>query len=208
VPVTAVQSLISGTPGGSPVENVLLDEKCVITKSGVKIPYDLLVSTLSIDYLLNYKFGKLRYAGYDIKPMIIEKDYYAMFNDQPVSMTYFPEKEHLHGRITDYKTFQKKEDSPAYKNRTIITVETPSMHSELYPYYDEENLNLFDQYLSEVSKNNSVITFGRNGLYRYLTTDTTTEMAFRLLKYLDSWKELSDNERLNAYKVIRGDWNN
>ena len=52
------------------------------------------------------------------------------------------------------------------------------------------------------------MSFGRLGLYKYLTTDTTVEMAFRAIEFLNRWEKLDFKGRLNAYKFIRGDWNN
>ena len=67
---------------------------------------------------------------------------------------------------------------------------------------------LFNKYLEETAKTKNIITFGRLGLYKYLTSDTTIEMVFRLRKFLNSWKTMSINKRILAYKNIRGDWNN
>ena len=53
-----------------------------------------------------------------------------------------------------------------------------------------------------------IVTFGRKGLYKYLTTDTATEMALRLRDHLFSWEALSTEARYAAYQEIRGSWNN
>ena len=45
---------------------------------------------------------------------------------------------------------------------------------------DDKNIEMFDKYLIEASKYKNLITFGRLGLYKYLTTDTTVAMVFRL----------------------------
>jgi hypothetical protein len=46
------------------------------------------------------------------------------------------------------------------------------------------------------------------GLYKYLTSDTTVEMAFRAMDYISNWSNLAANNRLKAYSNIRGDWKN
>lgn len=58
------------------------------------------------------------------------------------------------------------------------------------------------------AKHKDIITFGRKGLYKYLTTDTTTEMALRLQKFFDSWQNMDVDNRLDAYNAVRGNWNN
>ena len=62
-------------------------------------------------------------------------------------MTYYPEANVPYTRITDYGSFQRKEECPTYRGRTIVTVETPSASSELYPSTDRESLGLFDRYV-------------------------------------------------------------
>ncbi|NES69772.1 MAG: hypothetical protein F6K24_33430 [Okeania sp. SIO2D1] len=190
------------------VSNVDLEKKEVILDSGTTISYDMLISTMSIDKLFGYPYGKLKYSGYEIEPVILERDYYGEFNSKPISMTYFPEKDHIQARITDYKSFQKKETLETYQGRTIITIEKPSHQQEFYPSNDSENAKLLEKYLELAATHKDVITFGRKGLYKYLTTDTTTEMALRLQKYFPDWQELNVASRLDAYNIVRGNWNN
>jgi len=190
------------------VSKVDLEKKEVILDSGTTISYDMLISTMSIDKLFGYPYGKLKYSGYEIEPVILERDYYGEFNSKPISMTYFPEKDHIQARITDYKSFQKKETLETYQGRTIITIEKPSHKQEFYPSNDSENAKLLEKYLELAATHKDVITFGRKGLYKYLTTDTTTEMALRLEKYFPDWQQLDVASRLDAYNIVRGNWNN
>ncbi|MFC1593797.1 UDP-galactopyranose mutase [Candidatus Omnitrophota bacterium] len=190
------------------VERIDFNAQEVIIKNGERIKYDLLLSTLSIDELFENRLGQLRYSGYEIAPKILRQDCYASFNSKPISMTYFPEKRYPYTRITDYKTFQKKDKSSAYHGRIIVTVETPSKKHKLYPFMDEANETLFDDYVRIASDHPQVISLGRKGLYKYLTIDTTTEMILRLRKYLVGWDRLNPSKRYKAYQEIRGDWSN
>ena len=122
-------------------------------------------------------------------------------------MLYFPEKKFKHCRITNYGSFQQKKSFP-YNNKTILTIEKPNNNIRLYPRLDKKNLKLFQKYLQETSKINNLITFGRLGLYKYLTSDTTIEMVFRLRNFLNKWRGMSFEKRILAYKKIRGDWKN
>jgi len=162
---------------------------------------------MNIDEMMQYKFGKLDYAGYKIIPKIIEKNKRFKLDNKPISMTYFPEKKIKYCRVSDYGTFQQKKDYP-YDKRTLVTYEYPDRNIRLYPFTDKKNNILFEKYLSEIAKIKNVISFGRLGLYKYLTSDTTVEMAFRLMPFINNWKNLNNENRLKKYKIIRGNWSN
>ena len=189
------------------IKKINLKKNLIITSSNETINYDFLISTLNIDELHNFKFGKLYYAGYEIKTKVIEKSKAQKLDGKYISMLYFPEKKFKQSRITNYGSFQQKKSFP-YKNKTILTIEKPNNNIRLYPRLDKKNLKLFQKYLQETSKIDNLITFGRLGLYKYLTSDTTIEMVFRLRNLLNKWRGMSFEKRILAYKKIRGDWKN
>lgn len=189
------------------ISRINLKEKNVIMDCGNKMSFDMVISTMPIDELFNYKFEKLRYAGYRIKPVILNRKHHLLLENQPVSMTYYPGEEFPYCRVTDYGSFQKKEDFP-YNNSTIITYEYSDENVRLYPFMDKENLNKFDKYLKEAANYPHLLTFGRMGLYKYLTTDTTVEMAFRTMTFFKEWMNMDPGSRYQAYKKIRGTWSN
>ena len=189
------------------IKKISLKKNLIITSGNETINYDFLISTLNIDELHNFKFGKLDYAGYEIKTKVIEKSKAQKLDGKYISMLYFPEKKFKHCRITNYGSFQQKKSFP-YNNKTILTIEKPNNNIRLYPRLDKKNLKLFQKYLQETSKINNLITFGRLGLYKYLTSDTTIEMVFRLRNFLNKWRGMSFEKRILAYKKIRGDWKN
>ena len=189
------------------VKKVDFRSNVVILDNNYKIKYDLCISTMNIDELMDYKYGKLDYAGYRIIPKIINKNQQFKLDNKPISMTYFPEKRFKYCRISDYGTFQQKNDYP-YDNRTIVTYEYPDRKIRLYPFTDKKNNLLFEKYLREISKFKNIITFGRLGLYKYLTSDTTVEMVFRLIPLIKNWKKFNTENRFMKYKFIRGNWSN
>ena len=188
------------------IKKVLPKQNIILTNNNEKIKYDFLISTQNIDELHNFKFGKLQYAGYEIKTKIINKNNVYKLDKKPISMVYFPEERYKYCRITNYGTFQQKKHYP-YDAKTILTIETPNNNIRLYPKLDQKNLKLFKKYLSETAKFKNIVTFGRLGLFKYLTSDTTIEMAFRFRKFLNSWKNMSVKKRILAYEKIRGGWN-
>jgi len=189
------------------VKKVDFKEKHVLIQNGNRIKYDFLISTMHIDELFGYSRGKLDYAGYRIRPEIIDRKHFAMLDATPIAMTYYPDLSVPHCRVSDYGSFQKKNDYP-YDNRTIVTFETPDNSCRFYPFTDEKNEMKFKEYLNLASQEDCVLSFGRMGLYKYLTSDTTVEMAFRAMDYISNWSNLAANNRLKAYFNIRGDWKN
>lgn len=188
------------------IKKIFPKQNIILTDSNEKIKYDFLISTQNIDELHDFKFGKLQYAGYEIKTKIIDIKDSLKLDKKPISMIYFPETKYKHCRVTNYGTFQQKKHYP-YNKKTILTIETPNNNIRLYPRLDEKNLNLFKKYLGETAKYKNIVTFGRLGLFKYLTSDTTIEMAFRFKHFLNIWKNMSIEKRISAYEKIRGGWN-
>ena len=189
------------------VKKVDFNQSRIILNGNHQLKFDLCISSMNIDELLNYKFGKLDYAGYKIETKIIKKTEEKKIDNKVISMLYFPEKKFTHCRITNYGSFQNKKDFP-YNDRTILTIEYPDNSVRLYPFTDKKNLDNFERHIKSLSQINNIVTFGRLGLYKYLTTDTTVEMAFRLIPFIKKWKSLSSEKRFLAYKIVRGDWSN
>lgn len=197
------------------IRDIDLDRGVLIDSDGNKFFGDVIISTLSIDRLLNFKYGELDYSGYTIEPVVIEKEYYHPadpMTGRRYSMVYYPEKEVKHCRITEYKSFNHKADHPAYRGRTVITIETPSRKARFYPFVDSKNEDKFRKYIEEFSLRSNIIPLGRMGLYKYTTIDTATEQIFRLMDAIGpnfrTWEHMTPSVRTDAYYTIRGSWNN
>ena len=190
------------------VVGIDFDKNEIITGDGQRFSYHLLISTLAIDALFDFSLGRLDFAGYEIRPDVIDREWYLTYTGAPVSMVYYPGRETEYTRVTDYKTFNHKKDRPEYREKTIITREYPSKKNRFYPFYDDRNKRLLEKYLAMAATYSNVVTFGRLGLYKYLTVDTTTEMAFRLSAVLKMWPRLTVQKRYETYMQIRGEWYN
>lgn len=182
-------------------------QNCTVTDANSEsYTGDFLISTLSLDRLLDYKFGHLRYSGYDIEPVIFEQDYYHPENPRTgrhYGMVYYPEKDIRYTRTTEYKCFNRKENDKAYAGRSVVTIETPSKTAKFYPFMDAENEERYNAYVKDLSGLPNVASLGRMGLYKYQTIDTTTQQIFRFKKYFDTWSEMTPDERRDAYRIIR-----
>jgi len=193
------------------IKNIDTDKTTITDSSGATIQGDIIISTLSLDTLFQYKFGELEYRGYLIEPKIINQEYFHLQNPDSkkhYSMVYYPEPNVPYTRTTEYKCFNHKAGDEAYHGRTIITVETPSKSAKFYPFMDKTNENKFSQYIKHLANYPNLVSLGRLGLYKYTTLDTTTQQVFRFIEKFASWKMYNAEERLNNYHYIRGSWNN
>ena len=188
------------------IENVDIDSTEVRDESGVTHTGDFIVSTLSIDTLFDYAYGELAYTGYDIEPIIYNKDYCHPQNPRTgnhYSMVYYPEEDKKYTRSTEYKCFNNKAAQDSYRGRTIVTFETPSRESRFYPFMDEKNEELFQKYLKRIASFGNVCSLGRMGLYKYQTIDTTAEQTMKFLKELREWERMTTQQRMDAYLRMR-----
>jgi len=180
----------------------------IVLADGSEHGFDLVINTMSIDTVFEYVDGVLDYAGYLIEPKIIEKEFAHPahpVNGKICSMVYYPEGGVPQTRTTEYKCFNNKSGTPAFKGRTVITVETPVRDSEhrFYPFSDAKNEELFSKYIARASAYSKFVSLGRMGLYKYQTLDTTTAQVFRLMKELGEWQTLDASARQAAYQRIR-----
>jgi len=183
----------------------------IVDDNGNSYQGDMLVSTISIDTLFNNKFGELDYRGYRIEPKVLYQHSFHPIDPETgknYSMVYYPEKETLYTRTTEYKWFNHKATEAAYQGKTVITIETPSDKLRFYPMMSPANEQKLAKYLNLLSKSPKLVSIGRMGLYKYTTLDTTTQQVFRFMEKFASWNEMSPEERFKAYHYIRGDWHN
>ena len=135
--------------------------------------YDIIVSTISPELLLNNAFGELRWMGRDFMkivlpvPQVLPENiffqYYA--NDEPFT------------RIVEYKKFYKYES-----NQTLLGIEIPSKSNKYYPYPTKRDQDIAKLYLDSLPPN--VFSIGRAGSYRYIDMDDIIGQCFSLVKEL------------------------
>jgi UDP-galactopyranose mutase len=121
---------------------------------------DILVSTISPDILLDYKYGELPYMGRDFMKIIlpIEK-----ITPEPYFFIHYPNDEQF-TRIFEYKLLTK------YKSKnTLIGIEFPSKKNKLYPYPIKSEILKAKKYIDELPAD--VYSIGRAGKYHYDNQD-------------------------------------
>lgn len=125
--------------------------------NGEWVQYDIIVSTVSPEIILNNAFGPLRWIGRDFFKIVLPvaevfpKSVYFLYyaNDEPFT------------RIVEYKKFYEY-DSPT----TLLGLEIPSFSNKLYPYPTTEDRALAQKYLDVLPE--KVFSIGRAGTYRYI----------------------------------------
>ncbi len=148
-------------------------EKRRVKIAGQWQQYDIIISTLSPEVILNNAFGELRWAGRDFFKIILPVKealpkeafflYYA--NDEPFT------------RLVEYKKFYDY-DSP----NTLLGLEIPSTKNKLYPYPMKKDQAIAQQYFDAMPER--VYSIGRNGTYRYLDVGMILEQCMSLAKNL------------------------
>lgn len=118
--------------------------------------FDIVVSTISPEIILNNGFGPLRWMGRELWKIVLpvrevfpEHVYFLYYaNDEPFT------------RMVEYKKFYRY-DSPT----TLIAMEVPSMKNKLYPYPLKAEQAQAQRYLDALPDN--VFSIGRAGRYDY-----------------------------------------
>jgi len=135
--------------------------------------YDIIITTLSPEVILNNRYGELRWAGRDFFKIVLPvkealpKEIYFLYyaNDEPFT------------RIVEYKKFYDY-DSPT----TLLGVEIPSNKNKLYPFPMRRDQDLAQKYQDDLPE--KVFSIGRNATYRYLDVGMILDQCMELVKKL------------------------
>ncbi len=134
---------------------------------------DIIISTISLDELFNYKYNKLKYRGRDFIKMlfpierITPESYYFLYyaGDEPYT------------RIVEYKLLT------GYKSKeTLLVMEIPSDKNNLYPYTIKKDVDEANKYKELLPKN--VFSVGRLGTYKYQCMDEIIANCLNIIKNL------------------------
>jgi UDP-galactopyranose mutase len=135
--------------------------------------YDIIVSTISPEVIMNNAFGPLRWVGRDFLKIVLPAKevfppnvyflYYA--NEEPFT------------RIVEYKKFYQYESST-----TLLILEVPSFNNKLYPYPTKKDRAQAQKYFDALPE--GVYSIGRAGSYRYLDMDDIIQQCMDLVAKL------------------------
>ena len=149
--------------------NIILNKKITkvdIDKTTVhindeKFSADLIISTVSPDFLFENCWGELAYVGREFYKIVLPIE--QVLPDD-VYFLYYPNENEQQTRVTEFKKFTKHKS----KN-SLITLEVPSLKNKLYPTMRKDQVTLAEKYLNALPE--SVKSVGRMGTYRYVDID-------------------------------------
>jgi len=157
--------------------------------------FDLILYSGRIDELLGYKFGSLQHRSLHFE--YSESD--AWENDEYGSIN-----------LPQHEKYIRKVNFRIYRQRSLeknwIQYQEPipfdKTNTPLYPIYTKRNLDLFDKYLTEVCKSDTIIPVGRLGLYKYLEMGQAISLAMNMIPLIEDWKHLKQTNRYNKIKKL------
>ena len=144
---------------------VLLNTSCTINNidkkeaiiQGEKITYDVIISTIGPDVLLNEAYGPLKYIGRELKLIVFPSEYVFPEN---VYFLYYANEEPF-TRLVEYKKFTHHRSSTS-----LIGMEIPSLNGGFeYPVPFKNQQLIAKKYFDSMP--NGVYSIGRAGSYLY-----------------------------------------
>ncbi len=122
--------------------------------------YDIIISTLAPDIVMNNIYGPLRWMGREFHKLVLPiKEVFPPH----MYFLYFCSDE-MFTRVVEYKKFYQYE-SPS----TLLVLEVPSTKNKLYPFPVLAEQERAKKYVDAMPPN--VYSVGRMGTYRYLDVD-------------------------------------
>lgn len=128
--------------------------------SGEWRTYDIIVSAIPPELLLNNAFGPLRWMGRDFIKIVLPVEW--VFPPNVIFLYYANEEPFT--RIVEYKKFYRnKSDS------SLLGLEIPSKRNKLYPFPSKKDQQIAQKYFDALPER--VFSIGRLGSYRYIDVD-------------------------------------
>lgn len=193
---------------GTRVEQIDGDREgaTVVTDAGVWRP-DLVIATAPIDTVFGHRFGRLEWRGYRIEVEVVDDARCAELgrapDGVPFAWLYTPWPETPVCRTTNFGVIHQ---GPDRSGPAVILKELVDDTVRMYPVWWEEER--FDRYLHEAARVHNLVPFGRLGLYKYVTLDSTFAMAQRLMESLEDYLDGHAGDRFEILRTIRGGWSN
>ena len=138
--------------------------------------FDIVISTISPDFLFNKKFGELGYIGRDFHKIVFPTE--NVF-PKDVFFLYYANNEKF-TRLVEYKKFTK------HKSKTsLVGIEFPSKNGKFYPLPFKKEIKKAKKYLKSLPP--WYFSIGRAGTYRYeVDIDDTIEQSLEIKKIIEN----------------------
>lgn len=153
-----------------------LKEKIFYINDKKKIKFDIVINTISPEYLLNGHYGELPYIGRDLQYIVFPTEYVF---PRDISFVYYAGKEQF-TRMVEYKKFTN------YKSKhSLIGLEFPSMNGKHYPLPYKREIQRAFKYLKNLPE--WYFSIGRAGTYRYaVDIDDCIEQALKIKQIIET----------------------
>lgn len=153
-----------------------LKKKTFFINKKLKKNYDIVINTISPEYLLDNQYGDLPYIGRDLQYILFPTE--KVFPGD-ISFVYYAGKEKF-TRMVEYKKFTN------YKSKhSLIGLEFPSMNGKHYPLPFKKEIKKAFKYLSKLPE--WYFSIGRAGTYRYaVDIDDCIEQALEIKKIIQA----------------------
>ncbi|MBU1912658.1 MAG: NAD(P)-binding protein [Candidatus Omnitrophica bacterium] len=150
--------------------------------------HDLVISTIPIDELFSFCYGRLAYRGLDFVIHFKETEW----EDVKYGCINFPERDVAYTRKSNYSLCYYNGPLSSY----IVGYEFPGNASRMYPIYTSQNKKLFNKYLTHLIMVKNLISVGRLGLFRYYDMDKTVEWCLDNIDMVENYPSLTPAERI------------
>jgi UDP-galactopyranose mutase len=139
-----------------------------------KCKFDIVVSTVSPDFLSDNKYGELKFIGRDFHKIVFPTETVFPKN---VYFLYYANNEKF-TRLVEYKKFTKHKSKT-----TLVGMEIPSFNGKHYPIPFKSEIKKSHKYIKALPEN--CFSIGRAGTYRYeVDIDDCIEQALEIRKII------------------------
>ena len=149
---------------------------------------DLVVSSIPIDELLHFRFGRLTYRGFRFVVNFQE----TQWENKRYGCINYPDNDTAYIRKTNFSLCYKDADNPPY----IIGYDYPDKKSRMYPLYNSANKSILNEYLLHLVKIKNLISIGRLGLFRYYDMDDAVRWCIDNAGAIENYPNLDPEKRL------------
>lgn len=151
-----------------------LEKKIFLINNKHKLKFDIVINTISPEYLLDNHFGELPYIGRNLEYIVFPSKNVFPRN---ISFVYYAGNEKF-TRMVEYKKFTNFKS-----NSSLIGIEYPSMNGKHYPLPFKKEIKKAIRYLKNLPE--WYFSIGRAGTYRYaVDIDDCIEQALEIKKII------------------------
>ena len=149
---------------------------------------DLVISTIPIDELFGFCYGRLAYRGLNFVMHFDEPGW----EDTRFGCINFPNNDVDYTRKCNYSLCYTNGPVTSY----IVGYDFPGNNGRMYPVYTPGNKKLFNKYLARLVRTKHLLSIGRLGLFRYYDMDEAIAWCLDNIDAVEVYPSLGPKERM------------